>query len=172
MRKIISKVAREELSPAQRKNLRVEIGYNRPGENRSGEARFYVSGWAYIGGTLMKLKVNKDGIDRLSFARTTAHEMAHIRGLNHDRIHGKAIYDWRVPGSDELYKWALSFPLDSREKKQTVQADMRAKRYDAIMSRIAGWQVKAKRAANALKKLAKQRRYYERVLANKAPEEK
>lgn len=55
----------------------------------------------------------------------------------------------------------LSGSLKKAEKPKT---DVQAERHRRILARIAAWEAKAKRAATALKKLNRQRAYYDRTL--------
>jgi hypothetical protein len=47
--------------------------------------------------------------------------------------------------------------------KPKPTADPRAVRYERLVAREAGWQARAKRASTALRKIRKQRKYYERL---------
>ena len=51
-----------------------------------------------------------------------------------------------------------------RPETAKPKADPQQERYQRILARIKGWQSKEKRAATALKKLGRQRAYYEKVL--------
>lgn len=50
-----------------------------------------------------------------------------------------------------------------RPEKPVERRDPRQDRYARVLARIESWEAKQKRAANALKKLYRQKRYYERV---------
>lgn len=59
----------------------------------------------------------------------------------------------------------LSGSLRKPEKAKPTTAEKQRKRHEAILRRITSWESKAKRAKNALAKLNRQRKYYERQQA-------
>ncbi len=81
-KRILQRVAAEELEPPHRKRLRVEIHQMRGRQNPHGWCR----GFAYIRGYWMKLTVPKEYVDPVDFAFVAAHEMAHCRGLDHPNM--------------------------------------------------------------------------------------
>lgn len=97
------------------------------------------------------------------------------RGLVHDLSH--AIHRRVNPGNKphhHSHAWiekTLIAHVVSRgwldgklRREEAPQADPRAKRQAQVLAGIARWESKLKRAENALRKLRKQARYYERTL--------
>ena len=77
------------------------------------------SGCAYLNSRWMTLRIAKHGDpDKVGFAHTVYHELAHTRGLTHERMHNKA-YGY-ADGWREHYAWATSMPLERVEKKSKV----------------------------------------------------
>lgn len=52
-----------------------------------------------------------------------------------------------------------------RPEKPQHEVDLKSIRHERILSRIQSWEAKKRRAENALKKLQRQRKYYEQALA-------
>lgn len=73
------------------------------------------SGCAYLNSRWMTLRIAKHGApDKASFAHTIFHELAHTRGLTHERMHNRA-YGY-VDGWREHYAWANDLPLEVQQK--------------------------------------------------------
>jgi hypothetical protein len=162
LRRIIIRIAREELSPEKRKALVIRIAY-RGKRSPTG----WTTGNAYVGGWYMTIFLNAHIVNRPDFALTVAHEMAHIRGLHHKQMNGRRSYDHRVAGAYEMYAWANEYPVELCEKNRRVVEDVQAKRYALVMNRVEAWTKKLKRAQTALETLAKKQKYYELALAAK-----
>lgn len=162
LKAFVSRVAAVELTPEQRRKLKVEIVYNRAGKNQS-----YVSGCAYLRSNWMRVRVGAHQIDRINLAHTIAHEMAHTRGMQHSQMSGNPEYS-RVGNWREVYAWADELPLETNAPKP--KPDVQSVRFQRILNNIRNWETKFKRASNALKKLRKQKKYYEKVLAAKGSE--
>jgi hypothetical protein len=149
-----------EMSRERRKRITCRIAYTK-GSGRGS------SGYATYNGFNWTVRVGKDFIDKVDFAGVCVHEMAHLRGLHHDRMNGKPKYD-RVGNYRELYAWANDFEIRlAKVATAKPKADVQETRYSRVLNNIKGWETKLKRAQNALKKYRQQQRYYERALAAK-----
>jgi len=163
IRTFLSRIAKqEELSADKRKRLIVTISYTKSGDVDNG----YSSGHAWVGGRHMTVSVSKENLDKVDFAHVIAHEMAHIRGLQHKQMNGRIAYS-RVGNWREFYAWAETLPLEVKEVKAKQKADVQETRYESVLTRLKSWETKLKRASNAIKKLRTQQRYYEKALAAK-----
>src|SRR2546427_436417 len=78
LRRLIQRVAVDELDPDWRKRLMVRVVYRRA----CGADDTEVGGQAPLNSNKMVLKVTRNGIDRVDAAQTIAHEMVHCRGLS------------------------------------------------------------------------------------------
>lgn len=162
LRALIQCVALAEVDPAHRKALRVHVVYKRKGQR--------LCGLATVGGRWVKLYIEREAPDLVQFAHACAHELAHNRGKRHRDMGTSPRYAWDTDGKwRELYGWAASMPLERTPERP--KADGQLTRYLSVLARQEGWQTKLKRAQTALKKLTRQRRYYERALlaAGKLP---
>lgn len=105
-------------------------------------------------------------IDRQTMAQILVHEFAHNAGAKGERWmrHGKA-FGW-APGWRDNVAWALTLPLELKAAATPPNAaDRFAVKLATIEAREKTWRTKAKRAATALRKLKRQRGYYERRMA-------
>lgn len=164
LRAIVGRVAQDELDPERRRYLEVFVEYRR--------ANACVIGRAPRGGYRMKITIERKNVDRALLAHIIAHEMAHIRGLRHSEMRGSVRYDYKE-GWREYYAWADQMPLERKQVKQELKEDVQLVRYNRVIDRQRAWATKLKRAQTALKKLSRQRRYYEKVLmaAGKLPDQ-
>lgn len=105
-------------------------------------------------------------VDRHELAQILIHEFAHNAGAKGERWmrHGKT-FGW-APGWRDNVQWAVDLPLELRQSEAAPDpADKLSAKLAAIEAREKAWKTKAKRAATALKKLKRQRGYYERRMA-------
>jgi hypothetical protein len=104
--------------------------------------------------------------DRHDLAQMLIHEFAHNAGANGERWMRRGTrFGWGT-GWRENVPWALDLPLElAPAKPAPAPSEVVAEKLERIAQRERAWSSKAKRAATALKKLARQRRYYERKLA-------
>jgi len=161
LRAIIQRLAVEELDVEKRKKLKVEIVYLRP------NAR--TCGLATVDGHWMRLYLPREGeVDKIELAHTIAHEMGHLRGMQHHQMRLSPVYS-RVGEWRELFAWAEAMPVERQAPKP--KPDQQLIRFARVLAAEKRWLTKQKRAATALKKLRAQRRRYERVLtaAGKLP---
>jgi hypothetical protein len=142
--------ARREVFGSELKPLRVTFSYSR--------TSWRVSGRASVGGSWSRILIPREPVNKSLLARLLIHELSHNYGLRVEREMPKA--------TAKPLAWAEALPLEVKPAK--VQPSESAK-LDLILSNLAAreksWRTKAKRAANALKKLARQRAYYTRKLA-------
>ncbi len=122
-------------------------------------ARHRVTGCAGIGGNSMILRLPKTAT-REDFLWLAVHEINHLYGYHH----GQFAYHMPKHWLAEL-DGAPSTRLVVVVPKPKAKVDLPAKRFASIVARIGTWEAKERRAANALKKLRRQRREYERRLA-------
>lgn len=153
------------------KNLRVKI---------NGREEKYHSGRAYIGGrggewdvflTLPRPVKNgtawhsedKKGQPMFygthSLASLVYHELMHTYGYKHSQYN-----DISEKELNKLFPEVIDLPPAIDKVKAAALPKWQAK-YDSALKRRKVWQAKAKRAANALKKVEKQIAYYERTYA-------
>lgn len=107
LKRIISRVATQEVDLPRRKFLKAEIRY--------GHKPFGVSGYAWLGGNLFVIRVSKVRVDPIAFARIVAHEIGHCIGLEHHRMRGTKRYA-RAKGSNEFYAWAREYTIAKKER--------------------------------------------------------
>lgn len=119
--KIVREVARlEELTPEQLKRLTVEIVYGRRDEGSSGFCRT----WRTREGTpyayLVRVRVGSRQFTEhalIEFARVTAHEFAHVRGMRGERKMRSSVRYGRPKDPEmsqrswDMYSWVLSMPV-------------------------------------------------------------
>lgn len=125
--RIVRKVARlEELTPEQLKRLTVEIVYGRNDVGSSGFCRTWTTREGKPYAYLVRVRVRSRPFCDLSlieFARITAHEFAHVRGMRGERKmrssarYGRPKDPEMSQRSWDMYSWVLSIPV--RLEKQT-----------------------------------------------------
>lgn len=103
---------------------------------------------------------------KLELAQILVHEFAHNAGAKGERwMRRGTTYGWGQ-GWQNNVAWALDLPLELKPAKpKPAESERAAARLAVIAERRRAWTSKAKRAATALKKLARQERYYQRKLA-------
>lgn len=137
-----------------------------------GNAHRGSSGYAYrIGGEkccvrLASTKYGEGFVDKIDLCVVIAHELAHLRGLPGGRASEyqmrRSPRYGRNPKNAEIYSWVNDMPLRPQESPKSVKVDPAVKAESEIAhfeKLIAGWQAKAKRAANAIKKYQKKIKY-------------
>jgi hypothetical protein len=147
--------ARDQVFGSERKPLRVRFI---PSRKRT-------HGRASLGGSrsLIWLPLNAD---RYELAQILIHELAHNAGASGELWMRRSMkYGWGLGWKNNV-AWAADLPLELKpEKPAPAASDRFAERLASIAVRRRAWATKAKRAATALKKLARQERYYTRKLA-------
>lgn len=159
LRAFVRRAAAEVLEPGTKPFIHCTVSYNRAGTET------YVTGRAYLHGTHMRLMVPRNMVDRIDLAHVAAHEVGHLRGVDHAAMRGSA--RWRRVGRwREIYAWGETLPLRKMEPRQRQTGiELVTRRAAQVDAGIARWEAKAKRAANALRKLRARKRYYQRRAA-------
>lgn len=161
LKAILVRVADDELDRVQfkerRRKLHVVIKYSRRGSRHSG--------CATIGGAWCWLNIPREEVDPHSFAILCAHELAHNRGLDHDRMRGCARYHWQAgwrTDADYPWAWARAMPVRRKEVREKPVVPLLDRRYAHAQSMLARWERKAKACATHLRKWKIKVRRYER----------
>ena len=146
----------------QRNYLEVEIVYSRikhwlPDPNKS------FSGYAYIGGKYMRLRIPKKIVDPRMLARIFDHELYHIRGFRHRQMQGVG-GRFLNTNNLEVDKWALEYPIIAKEVKLKPKKDLQLKRYENVLKTLKMKMSKLKRLQNQIKKWNQKKRCYEMAL--------
>ena len=115
----------------------------------------------------VRLPKNPALVCKTDFAKVTAHELAHTRGMTHAQMRGNSHYR-RIGSWRKHYAWAETLPLDVKETKRKLKPAVDAKLAHAQkMLKLA--ETRQKRATTLLKKWAIKVRYYERRAAMPPP---
>lgn len=147
-----------------RAKLEVEVVYNKQKHRGSCSGRGWYNSWS------IRLMLPSQQVDRIDLAMVIAHELAHTLNYRHPDMTGSALFN-RIGSWREIYAWAENFPLEHEPVKLKPKGtDLQLLRYNRILTRQTAWELKLKRAQNALKKINKDRRYYEKRLAAKGVE--
>jgi hypothetical protein len=142
LRRIISRVARDELNAEHRRCMRVVIGYSR--RNR-------YTGYAWYNSNDAVLRVGRDSVDPIKLALLAAHELAHCRGTKHRDMHTRR-YDFREEYR-EYYAWAVDMSIRKKEpKKKQTREEKTSKKLVRAAAQVRVWETKVKRATTWLKK--------------------
>lgn len=131
-----------------------------------------VHGRAYIGGYSVAMRLPRGGVSGITLAFVLTHEFGHTRGLRHAQMRSTS---WRWPRTEagrEAWRahfgWGDTIPVRERPVREAVKATGAAlieQKRAALEVRRVRWQTKAKRAATALRTIARQMRYYDRRAA-------
>jgi len=160
--RLIRAVAKEEnLSAAWVKRAHITIQTHHGGRALRG----YAGGCAYIGGSVMWLKMPlpRYGVSVVDLARTIAHEFAHMQGQNHKQMSVR--YGWR---GTEQWRWAEKYPIRVKTPKAKVavsKATQIEKKLLHAQKCLKRSEFRAKLLANSLRKWRRKVRYYERLSA-------
>ena len=158
LKKIFTRIAKQELDPAKAKRVRFKIVYSKMGHH---------SGCAYLNGTLGTLRLPKPPykIDHAKVAMVIAHEMGHLRGLEHGAAMHCGRYSWTHGDYKTFYAWANEYPIGVRQPKpKAVVAPLDAK-LDHATKMLAKNEAKLKRTAVLVKKWAAKVKYYQKKAA-------
>lgn len=166
LRALIQRVAEDELSSQQRKILRVTINYKRRYTNMMGSACIGTPFHQQLSMTLLLPRTSAN-FDRVAYALTIAHEMAHCRGWQHRQMTGNR-YDWK-PGWQERYAYVADYPIERAPAVKNINPGDDVKHLHAVKM-VKQWTSKTKKAATILKKWARKVRYYEKKMAAKTQE--
>ena len=153
LRAFVARVAEDELDVPKRKMLIVKfISGGRRRAKANGDHG--VTGFASIGGVRMRIGLPGPTrkIDRVWLARTIAHEMGHIRGLQHPMMRQTTRYGW-ADGWRERYAWADAMPLDpSAAPAPATLADRRGARLEHAREMVATWERRTRQAQGRVRK--------------------
>lgn len=118
-------------------------------------AKKWVSGYAYVGGTLSVIRVPKV-CHKQRLVKVLAHEIFHLYGYRHENFCDHGLYDWlpEVPGL-----------LEPPAPKVTPAVDRQRERYERVLELEKAWLRKQKLAVTKLRSLRERRKYYEKALA-------
>jgi hypothetical protein len=94
--------------------LKVKVSYTRCAGSS------YSSGCAYLNSNWMNIRLSKHTPDKVELAHVVAHELAHTRGMSHEKMRGNSRYR-RVGSYREIHAWGLELPLERVEKKSKVK---------------------------------------------------
>lgn len=120
------------------------------------------SGYAYYNSRWMKVRLPKVNPDKVAFAHTIFHELAHTRGLTHDRMNSCATYGYSN-GWRERYAWAETLSLEAKPRatKARPQADTKLAHAGQMLKAAL---TREKRAVTIRKKWEAKVRYYDNRL--------
>ncbi len=131
------------------------------------------SGNASLGGGRMRLRVQRGNVETVELIWLVRHEVYHLFGVEHGNMPHSVNH--RSDGasvaigerfSELVTRLGPVLTEVAEVKKPKLGTDAkRSAKLTSIEARIKSWESKARRAENALKKLRKQRVYYETALA-------
>ena len=165
LRALIRKACGIVFDPGQKTIIHVNIV--------TAKARESVTGCAYVGGTMMTLRIGREVTDLRMVGAIIVHELGHLRGLQHRDMRGGA--KWTrvgVPTRDGLSgyaqwlkanEWVSGMQLRKKEvirKERVAGIELIESRMAIASANLKRWESKAKRAANAIRKLRKRVKYY------------
>lgn len=88
----------------------------------------------------------------------------HNRGVKHRDLSRTVAYGW-LEGWRDYWAWAKDYPIRPKELKPKRVVDVQEVRYERALKAEKRWLTKLKRAQTALKKIVRQKKYYERKMA-------
>jgi len=121
------------------------------------EVRKAYSGYAYINGDYMKLRLPDTNIDTDKLAKLFIHELKHIRGFRHKDMISYIEYNTN---------WAKDYIINLKAKIKKPKEDLQIKRYKHVLEMYTKKVNQLKRLKNQIKKWESKKKYYEKVLAN------
>lgn len=153
-----------------RKSCHVTVSYTRHGGT---------SGWAAFSGARAKIRVQREEVSVVELIWLVRHEVYHLFDVRHEQMPDavnhrsnaafNTIYERFGGLIERLGLDAVLTEAPKVQKPKPSTDEKRVTKLASINERIERWEWKARRAENALKKLRKQRRYYEGALAAKGP---
>jgi hypothetical protein len=157
IRAFIQRAARDERPDLCKRGapaLKVTVVYTRGGSQGSSGCATYHSNW-------LKVRLPKHGLpDKIDFAHVIYHELAHTRGLRHNRMNSCATYG-RVGNYRILYAWANELPLDVKLKQTKARPTVDIK-LAHCQKMLKAAMTREKRATTLRKKWEKKVRYYQK----------
>jgi hypothetical protein len=164
LRKILVYAAKLVFDPGQKTLINVNV--------KRRTRKKWIGGTAYVGGHTMRLRLPDEIFDPRELAAVIVHEMGHLRGLEHRDMRGAA--RWTFVGTSreawlEHHAWVSMFQLRPRppvsKPERIVGIQLVEQRRQRAEAGLARWQMKAKRATNAIRKYRARIRYYQRRAA-------
>lgn len=133
----------------------------------------HCNGPSAVGVTEPKRRDRITTLDVPPFVALVQHELWHNYGIRHGDMPNTVRYC--STDTDFVRQVVADLGFDAVEEISTPEPpdldDKRASKLASLDERIARWEGKLRRAENAIKKLRRQRRYYERVVAPKGAQE-
>lgn len=153
LKRLILRVAQDELDNGQLKHATITIKYRRSGSGKMGEC--CTIGTPRNPWVVMTLMLPRIGpIDVRSYALIIAHEFAHARGMQHRDMKSNR-YGWSA-GWEERYAYALDYSIEAKPITSTSKEDRIALRRQAAVThaqkKVTEWEQAAKRADTHTKK--------------------
>jgi len=127
-------------------------------------AREVYSGYAWVNGTNMGLRVPREKFNVKHFVRVFIHEMSHVRGFRSHRTIGTV--------EDEELRWTRDYSVNQKEIKVKPKPDLQMRRYKRVLEMLKAKKSQLKRLQNQIKKWNQKRKYYENVLVASGKMEK
>lgn len=136
------------------------------------------SGRASLGGGWCRIRVARGEVSLAELIWLVRHEVYHLFGVRHGDM-PNAVNHWSASGTAAVAEkhahlvkryGEIVKEEPAPEKRRVSTEEKRVTKLSGIEERIVKWESKRKRAETALKKLQKQRRYYEGQLAQAAKE--
>lgn len=114
------------------------------------------SGYAWLNGSEMRLRVPREIFNVKRFVKLFIHEMSHIRGIRSHRMIGT------VKSKD--LEWTKNYLVKREKIKIKTKVDLQTKRYEHVLAALKIKKTQLKRLQNQIKKWTQKRKYYESVL--------
>lgn len=135
-----------------------------------------VAGEAFVKGIYMRLFLGRCRADTRWLAHIIEHELEHCYGYGHRQMARVTQKTWDV-GYSKHYDWAAEkygeeFLPELPKPKTGPVVSLQEQRYQRLCERERKWEPKLRRAKNALTKIRRQKKYYEKALAAKGKEGK
>lgn len=136
--------------------------YKREGKDLP--TRELYSGYAWIRGSEMRLRIPREIFNVKRFVKLFIHEMSHIRGIRSHRMIGAV--------KDSDLEWTKNYSVKQKGIKIKQKADLQLKRYEHVLAALKIKKTQLKRLQSQIKKWTQKKRYYESVLVTNGKIEK
>jgi len=115
------------------------------------------TGYAYLNGTFMCLRIPKEFLKKESFARLVMHEYDHVIGYRHRQM------DWNYN-----IEWSNDYEIRVQVSAVKEKIDIQMVRYERTKKLLKEKQTQLKRLQTSIRKYTKRVKYYEKMSVNKA----